>query len=162
MRHGVRLLTAAMLATVIGAISLGAQSQGKMTHATPGTSNDPVWQARLQLSDGRTFLTDGALAFDADLAKTKALPDRQVPGKVLETYMSAPHTDECGLGDLKATADGLRFTTPSGLPLNSTYINYLRRTLRAGATRLRSSGPLNPIIVFTGGKAVGVLMPMAK
>jgi len=132
-----------------------------MTPTAPGTAGDPVWQGVVRLSDGRSFITDGGLALDVAIAKPATLPAREIPGKVLETYLNAERKDEYGLRDLTAAATGKTFTTPTGIPLNATYINYLRRVLPS-SVRFRVGGELEPIGIVADGKVVGVLMPVRK
>ena len=52
--------------------------------------------------------------------------------------------------------------TPTGIAVNATYVNYLRRVLPAGAVRLRTTSPSQPVIIIAAGKAVGVLMPVKQ
>lgn len=137
-------------------------AQAAMTPAAPGTAGDPKWQGTIRMSDGRTFVTDGGLAVDAALAKPSKLPERVVSGKVLEGYLAAKQPDECGFGDLTAAVSGKTYTTPKGIALNATYINYLRRILPARGVRFRMSGELDPVVVAANGKSVGVLMPVRK
>jgi hypothetical protein len=151
--------TVVALIALIGAQALLAQTP--MTNAAPGTANDPIWQGLILLDDGRTFVTDGAFVIDAALAKPAKLPERKIPGKVLLGYFSETYTDECGLTDLRRTSDRL-YTTPSGIALNSTYVNYLRRTLPSRSTSLRMSAPGRPLLIVVNGKPVGVLMPMSQ
>jgi len=165
MRHITRraaLAVAMAVMTVPSLVAQQPQQQKPMTAATPGTVADPTWQGRAKLSDGRVLVTDGAFAIDAAVVKVAKLPDRELPSKVLEDYLKLPHKDECGLNELTAAVSGRTYLTPSGLALSSAYVSYLRRTLGAGSVRFRSGGPLEPIIVLVGGKAVGVLMPVAK
>lgn len=133
-----------------------------MKPTAPGTAGDPTWQGLVRLRDGRTFVTDGGLAIDAALAKPDPPPQRELPGKVLEDYLGAPHKDECGLNDLDASASGRTYTTPSGIALNATYIRYLRRILPAAAVRFRMTGPVQPVVIVAAGRAVGVLMPVRQ
>jgi hypothetical protein len=72
------------MAMVIATQVLAAQTRMKPT--VPGTSGDPVWQGIVRLSDGRAFVTDGGLAVDVAVAKPAKLPDREVPGKILEGF----------------------------------------------------------------------------
>ena len=139
-----------------------AQAQKPLKPTAPGTAGDPAWQGTLRLSDGRTFVTDGGLALDATLAKPAKLPERELPARVLEGYLNAPHKDEYGFGDLRAAASGKTYTSPSGIALNATYINYLRRTLPTGSGRLRMTADRQPIAIVASGKIVGVLMPVAQ
>ena len=133
-----------------------------MKPAAPGTPGDPTWQGIVRMSDGRTFVTDGGLAIDAALAKPAKLPERELAARVLEQYLNESHKDEYGLRDLGAAVSGRTYTTPSGVALSATYIDYIRRTLPAGSVRFRLSGPGQPIVILVGGKAVGVLMPVKQ
>lgn len=153
--------TTATVAVLIAQVLL-AQQQKPMTPTAPGTGGDPKWQGIVRISDGRTFITDGGLAIDTALAKPEKLPEREVPGHVLEKYFTAEHPDEYGFGDLTRGATGRTYTTPKGIPLNATYIDYLRRILPARAVRFRMSGELDPVVIVASGKVVGVLMPVRK
>ena len=151
------MLTTAVLALITVQI-LAAQ---RMTPSAPGAGGDPEWQGIVRLSDGRSFITDGGLALDVAFAKPATLPGREIPGKVLETYLNAERKDDYGLGDLTPAASGKTFTTPSGIPLSATYVNYLRRMLPS-SVRFRVGGELEPIGIVANGKIVGVLMPVRK
>jgi hypothetical protein len=158
-----RITTAAIVvAAVMTAHVLAAQTQQPLKPTVPGTSGDPAWQGTVRLSDGRTFITDGGLAIDATLAKPTKLPERELTAKVLEGYLNAAHKDEYTFSDLTAAATGKTYTTPSGIALNATYINYLRRTLPARSVRFRTTAPRQPVVIVDGGKTVGVLMPVAQ
>jgi hypothetical protein len=157
-RHVKTVATAAVAVMITQALL----AQNRLKPTVPGTAGDPMWQAVVRTSDKRTFLTDGGLAIDAALAKPAALPEREVSGKVLETYFTAAHSAECGLGDLKRTASGKTYTTPDGIPLNATYIEYLRRILPRGQVRLRMSGDMHPVVIVADARVLGVLMPVKK
>jgi hypothetical protein len=158
MRH-VKTVATVAVAVMITQVLL---AQNRMKPTVPGTAGDPIWQAVVRTSDKRTFLTDGGLAIDAALAKPATFPEREVPGKVLETYFSAAHSAECSLADLKRTTSGKTYTTPNGIPLNATYIDYLRRILPRGEVRLRMSGDTQPVVIVADAKVLGVLMPVRK
>jgi hypothetical protein len=130
MRH---LTAKALAVAVITAHVLIAQTQKPMTPTAPGTPGDPTWQGIVRLADGRTFVTDGGLAIDAALAKPATMPEREFPAKLLQDYLNAAHKDECSLSELKAVASGRTYTTPSGIALNATYVDYLRRRLPGGS-----------------------------
>ena len=152
--------TATLAVAIVTATVLLAQTPMKPT--APGTPGDPSWQGIVRLSDGRTFVTDGGLAIDAALAKPARLPDRELAAKVLESYLGASHKDEYGFSDLNAAGSGRTYTAPSGIVLNATYINYLRRILPTGSVRFRMTEGLQPVVVLANGKVVGVLMPVKQ
>jgi hypothetical protein len=160
MRHLAVVVPIAIV--VLSAQMAFAQPQKPMTPTAPGSAGDPIWQGTLRMSDGRTFVTDGGLAIDSAIARLSKVPDRQLPSKVLEEYLKAPQKDACRLDDLTGIAPGKTYKTPSGIALNSTYINYLRRTLPARSVRLRMTAPARPVLVEVDGKLVGVLMPVAQ
>jgi hypothetical protein len=157
MRH----ISAGATAAIVVVIAQVLVAQTKMTPTAPGTVGDPVWQGIVRVTDGRTFVTDGGLAIDAAFAQPSTLPERVLTGKLLEDYLSAPHKDEYGFGDLKEAVSGRTYRTPSGIDVNATYIKYLQRILPRGA-RLRMTAPMQPIVILADGKAVGVLMPVKQ
>jgi hypothetical protein len=158
MRHLTLPLAVAALLT---ALPVSAQTQTPMKPTVPGTPGDPVWQGTLRMSDGRTFITDGGLAVDAAFATPAALPTREFPAKVLEDYLKASHKNEYGFADLTLAATGKTYTSPSGIALNATYINYLRR-IALRRLRFRMTEGVQPIVVVADGSPIAVLMPVKR
>jgi hypothetical protein len=151
--------------TLVTVLTLAAPillAQTRMKPTAPGTTGDPAWQAVARLSDGRTLVTDGGLAIDAALAQLARLPEKEFSGKVIENYFNLPLKDEYRFGDLTPPANGRTYTTPSGIPLNATYLDYLRRILPAASVRFRMGGELQPVVILVDGKAVGALMPVRR
>jgi hypothetical protein len=147
---------------LIAAIAPGLSAQDRMKPTAPGTSGDPQWQGTVRAADGRVFVTDGGLAIDAAFAKPARLPDRELPAKVLDGFLTAAHKDDFGIADLREAATGRTYMSPSGVALSATYINFLRRVVPAASLRLRMSAPREPVLVVANGKAIGVLMPVAQ
>ena len=143
-------------------VPLALLAQTRMKPTAPGTSGDPVWQGVLKMADGRTFVTDGGLAIDASLAKPAKLPDRVIPPKVMQDYLSVTNPNEYALSDLSAAMSGKTYSTPNGVAMSATYINFLRRILPGGTARLRVGEKRQPIVIVADGRAVGVLMPVAQ
>jgi hypothetical protein len=133
-----------------------------MKPTPPGTRGEPVWQGVVRASDGRTFITDGGLAIDAALAQPATLPTRELAAKVLEGYLAATHKAEYSFADLRVAEPSRTYASPSGVLLNATYIDYLRKILPASSVRLRMAGDMQPVVIAANGKAVGVLMPVKK
>jgi hypothetical protein len=156
MRH-----LAVAIATLLIALPIWAQTRTPMKPAIPGTPGDPVWQGTLRMSDGRTFITDGGMAVDVAFVKPAALPTRELPSKVLEDYLKASPKNEYGFTDLTQAATGNTYTSPSGIALNATYVNYLRRVAPRGS-RFRMTDPGRPIVVVADSKAIAVLMPVKQ
>jgi hypothetical protein len=123
-------------------------------------SDGPKWSKRLTLSDGRTFVSDGAIALDASFVKPAGIESMiAVPGAAVERHFQAPFTSEIRASDLAAR--GTQYVTPEGIPLSALYVDYLRRHV-GSRLRLRITGDRQPIVLMLDGRAVGVVMPMAK
>ena len=153
---------AAILAVALSCVpTLVAQKQ-PLKPTAPGTAGDPSWQAVVVMTDGRRFVTDGGMAVDTAVAKPDTLPKREIPGKVMESYLTAAPKEECRFSDLTQNSSGRTYSTPGGLPLNATYINYLRRVVPTGRARLRITGDLQPVLVLVDDKLIAVLMPVAR
>jgi hypothetical protein len=155
-----RIATTLVIILTLAATVLLAQTRMKPT--TPGATGDPAWQAVVRLSNGRTLVTDGGIAIEAALAKLARLPEKEFSGKVIENYFNLPLKDEYRFSDLTPPANGRTYITPSRIPLNATYLDYLRRILPAASVRFRMGGELEPVVILVDGKAVGVLMPVRK
>ena len=94
--------------------------------------------------------------------QTGKAPERELSSRVLEGHLNAAHKEECSFSDLRAGATGRTYATPSGVALNATYINYLRRTLPTRSVRFRTTAPIQPVVVVENGNAVAVLMPVKQ
>ncbi len=161
-----------MLRTLFGAVLLGGLAPGTAMAQEPASrpvptapgSAAPVWQRAMQLSDGRTFVTDGGLAIDAAIARPATLPADILPAAsvgFVERHMSAWKDDEFALSQLSRL--NLRaYGTPSGVHLNPTYIDFLRRMLPADQLRLRTGGLRDPVVIVVDGRPAGVFMPLAQ
>ena len=137
-----------------------ALAQSHPTPTTPG-SPGPLWQTMVQLDDGRKFVTDGGMAIDAALVKPTLPNNAPVSGKIIERYLSADLPNEFSLSQL-SPRDGRTYAAPSGIVLNATYIDFVRRTLPPRQVRLRMKGDLDPVVITVDGKAVGVMMPVKR
>ena len=153
------VLVAAWMAVLLPNAAL---AQNHPTPTTPG-SPGPLWQRMVQLDDGRTFVTDGGMAIDAALAKP-TLPNNAlspVSGKTIERYLAADLPNEFSLSQL-SPRDGRTYAAPSGVVLNATYIDFVRRTLAPQPVRLRMKGELDPVLILMNGKPVGAMMPVKR
>ena len=156
-----RYVTTVVMALVAILTAHVAQGQKSLTPTAPGTAGDPQWQGFILMSDGRTFVTDGGLAIDAEIAKLSPLPTRRLTPGAIEKYLSAPPKTEYGFNDFVAAPTGKTYLAPNGIPLNRTYIDFLRRILPSSA-RFGMNGEMEPVVMLVSGKAVGVLMPVRK
>ena len=158
------ILAFALLGVLIPGAALPQDRPPPPVPSAPGSAG-PAWQRTLRLSDGRTFVTDGAMAIDAALAKPATLPADVLPpasAGFVERHMSAQSPDEFGLSQLSPRPEARAYRTPSGVDLNQTYIDFLRRALPPEQVRLRTGGFREPVVILLEGKPVGVFMPVAR
>jgi hypothetical protein len=131
--------------------------------AAPQESNEIGWNRMFRLSDERLFVTDGAITLDAELAKPSVLPGTELPaatGQIMERYMAAELPDEFALRDLRRGARPETYEAPSGVTLAAKYVEFLRRVVPLASLRMK--GDLEPVVISSDGKAVGLVMAMAR
>jgi hypothetical protein len=156
------MLRSVLLATLLVVLQPGAPAAQERSPIPAPDSTGPQWQRSLRLSDGRLFVTDGAMALDASLARPATLPaEASMPAgaSFIERQLAGRLPDEVGLSQL-SRRDGGAYSTPSGVHLGPAYVDFLRRTLPAA--RLRSSGSRDPVVIVLDGQAIGVVMPVAR
>lgn len=152
-----RVLPAIALTSLLGA----PVDAGQAPRPSADDAGDPTWTRRLQLADGRTFVSDGAMAVDAAIAKPSGIEAMQaVPGAVIDRYLQAPFATEVRATAL--TPNGGRYVTPNGTLLGSRYVDFLRRKVAQRNLRFRLNGDRDPVVVVLDGRPIAVLMPMAK
>jgi hypothetical protein len=156
---GVRaILTVSFLGLLIPP-ALSQDRPARPVPATPGSAGI-TWQRTVQMTDGRTFVSDGGLAIDAALAKPATLPPTVIPGAAFERLFATQSPNEFGLSQLSANPDGRTYQSPSGVHMRKTYIDFLRSTLPAAKVRLRMGAAREPVIIHLDGKPVGIFMPV--
>lgn len=122
-----------------------------------------AWNKMIRLPDGRLFVTDGALTLDAELADLPELPSIELPpsaGEVMASYMAAERPDEIELDDLERGTHAQTCEAPNGLPFAAKYVEFLREAVPDAS--LRIGGDLEPVVIVADGRAVGLLMAMAR
>ena len=100
-----------------------------------------AWTRAIEMPDGRTFVTDGAMAIDAKIARPAEMPKSVMPvasGKIMVTQMTAPFTDEVALSSLRPGTQANTFAGPRGIPLASDYVTFLRRVAPRGPQLVRA------------------------
>ena len=120
------------------------------------------WSRTIEMPDGRTFVSDGAISVDTDVAQPATLPSIVIPqsnSRPIADMMAKPYTNEIDLGDLEEGERANSFVTPDGIRLNGIHVDFLRRTV-PGA-RLRTTGNRDPVIIMMKNRAVGIVMPLA-
>ena len=139
-----------------------AVAQDKPTPSNPAVVAPPNWQLVVEMPDGRRFVSDGAMAIDATIAKLDAMPKKVLPvesGKIIAGRFTAKYTDEIGLSSLRPGTRANSFLGPRDIPVNGNYVTFLR--LVAPQSRLRFNGPLDAIVVTLNGQPIGMFMAMA-
>lgn len=138
--------------------ALAQQTQPPVPAGETASDGTPTWKWRIQVKDGRTFVTDGAFAIDAAIARPAVLPTA-IPATV-DRFLEAPFEHEFGARDL--TAALRHYATPNGVTMNSKYVDYLKRLVAARQLRFRVATAREPVVVAVDGKPIAVLMPMAR
>jgi hypothetical protein len=159
-----RLLTVFCLASLVSAPCATA-GQTKISPSTPGVEAAPIWTRALQVPDGRTFVSDGALALDVALAKPAKMPETNLgaqSGAIIARAFTGEHQEEVGLSDLGTGPFKNTFATPKGTVLNGNYVKFLRGVDSAARLRLRVKGEMQPIAIFLDGQPVGVVMAVRR
>lgn len=155
------LRVAVLILPLLGQALLAWQTSAPAGTA-PGASA-PAWSKRLQLPDGRTFVSDGAIALDVAVAKPATLPSVQLPaatGANIGKMLGAPFAAEFRSAQLMTR--GKHYATPDGVVLNRLYVDYLRRMVAGGRLSFRVNGPTAAVIAALDGRPVAVVMPMAQ
>lgn len=129
-----------------------------------GAAEAPAWKGWFSVSDGRTFVTDGALMIEATAARVDPLPEKklELSAKIIDGYLAARGPEDVRVSELEPASDGKSYRPPSGVPVSARYVDYLRSVLPASTLRFRFDGDGKPIAIVSEGKTVGVVMPMAR
>lgn len=124
----------------------------------------PAWRGWFRVSDGRTFVTDGALMIEAAAVRVDPLPEKklELSAKIVDGYLAARGPEDVRVSELEPADDGKSYRPPSGVPVSARYVDYLRSVLPASTLRFRFDGDGKPIAIVSEGKTVGVVMPMAR
>ena len=131
--------------------------------ATASGASTPAWSKRLQLPDGRTFVSDGAIALDVDVARPGTLPSVQLPaatGANIGKMLDAPFTAEFRSAQL--VTRGKHYATPDGVVLNRLYVDFLRRMVAPARLSFRVNGASAAVVAALEGRPIAVVMPMAQ
>ena len=145
----------------VGLISDRVMGQDSSPSPTPAQNRPLTWKRVVHLHDGRTFISDGAVALDVALTKASVAGSQVLPeasAKIIEEYLTAKLPDE--FASYQLTRRGETYVAPTGVTLNPIYVDYLRRTLPESRLRFRMKSDLESVVVLLDGKAVGLLMPM--
>jgi hypothetical protein len=154
-----------LVGLLVMAGAAGPIAQTKITPSSPAAEGPPVWSRTLQMPDGRTFVSDGGMAIDAEVARPDKLPGTVVgpqSGALIARHFTAAYDEEVELRNLRTGPFKNTFATPKDVVLNGNYVNYLRGVVPSGQLRFRVKTGMEPIVVVASGKPIAVLMPVRR
>jgi hypothetical protein len=155
----IALIAALVLVTLVPAL---AQQSKPPLPSSPAVEEPPAWNRSVPMPDGTTWVSDGGLLIDAQIAKPAIPPSIALTienGKILARNFEAKPLREVGLADLRAGSTANTFVTADGISLNGNYVQFLRRA--APAVRLRLREARDPIVLILRDRPVGLMMPLA-
>jgi hypothetical protein len=122
----------------------------------------PVWTQKVKLPapDGRTFVSDGGLVLDVDVAKPAMRPSQVMDagmGTAVAGYLSGYYPTEFGLADLHEGPSSGVFVGPEGFAVSRNYVTFLTRY--APRVRLRTKGTGYPVLLVVDQRNIGLLLP---
>ena len=160
MRVILRLAVAGLLCSIPFAVA--AQDVRK---SNPDVEAPPQWTRLVKLPDGRTLISDGAIAIDAAIVKPATMPTVTVSestGVAFAGLFKGKFEHEFGLNELSAGTRRNTFVGPGGLLLNGNYVTLLRKAAGARRVRLRANSAPQPMVIVIDGEPSGIMMPLAK
>jgi hypothetical protein len=154
-------LSALLLVAVAGmASSAAAQAP---SHSDPRrVQTMPAWshKVKLPLPDDRTFVSDGGLVLDVEVAKPAVRPSESMPaemGKAVAGYLSGYYPTEIGLSDLREGPTPAVFVGPQGFAVSRNHVTFLTRYVPR--VRLRVKGDGHPVLLVLDQRKIGLLLP---
>ena len=122
----------------------------------------PAWTHKVKLPapDGRTFVSDGGLVLDVEVAKPAMRPSQTMPadvGTAVAGYLSGYYPTEFGLSDLHEGQTSAVFVGPQGFAVSRNYVTFLTRY--APRVRLRTKGVGYPVLLVLDRRNIGLLLP---
>ena len=155
-----RLSAVLLVALVVGPPSSAAQAPPASDPRLVQTV--PAWTHKVKLPppDGRTFVSDGGLVLDVDVAKPAMRPSQSMPpdlATAVAGYLSGYYPTEFGLTDLHEGKTPAVFVGPEGFAVSRNYVTFLTRY--APRVRLRTKGVGYPVLLVLDQRHIGLLLP---
>jgi hypothetical protein len=155
-----RLFAVVLVALAAGAPPSAAQTPPQSDPRLVQTV--PAWTHKVKLPppDGRTFVSDGGLVLDVDIAKPAMRPSQSMPadmGTAVAGYLSGYYPTEFGLSDLREGQTSAVFVGPQGFAVSRNYVTFLTRY--APRVRLRTKGVGYPVLLVLDQRNIGLLLP---
>ena len=122
----------------------------------------PAWTHKVKLPppDGRTFVSDGGLVLDVEVAKPAVRPSRIDAGRHghggrrLPVGLLPDRVRPVGLAEGPSPAV---FVGPQGFAVSRNYVTFLTRY--APRVRLRTKGAGYPVLLVLDQRNIGLLLP---
>ena len=128
--------------------------------AENGTTETVQWKAYSEFSDGRKFISDGALLLEARYLPNVPLPSMNIPQPNIQRLLESVTDHEFDLSDLDRTPPDGHYVGPGPIKINGKYIELLKESPLKSSLRFRAKGSNDPVLILDDDKVVGVVMPM--
>ncbi|MEO5823611.1 MAG: hypothetical protein ABIT71_24160 [Vicinamibacteraceae bacterium] len=156
------LRLSALLFIALAAIASPAAAQVPPASNPKLVQTVPVWTHKVKLPapDGRTFISDGGLVLDVEVAKPAVRPSQTMAadmGTAVAGYLSGYYPTEFGLSDLHEGPSPTVFVGPKGFAVSRNYVTFLTRY--APRVRLRLKGDGYPVLLVLDQRNIGLLLP---
>jgi hypothetical protein len=156
------LRLSALMLLAVAAITPSPSAQAPPASDPRIVQTVPAWTHKVKLPppDGRTFVSDGGLVIDVEVAKPAMRPSQNMAadmGTAVAGYLSGYYPTEFGLGDLREGESRNVFVGPQGFAVSRNYVTFLTRY--APRVRLRTKGQGYPVLLVRDGRNIGLLLP---
>lgn len=120
-----------------------------------------AWTVSGTISDGRRFVTNGHLMLDVKYINPgEPIPDRNVEAEKFERLLNWQTRFEFPFEDIRQAQGQTFYSAPTDIALNPKYVDYLRLLNTQAPLTFRASTPSEPLVIYSEGRKIGVLMPM--
>ena len=118
------------------------------------------WRAYSEFSDGRRFISDGALLFDSRYLPSVPLPKVSIHPPNIQRFLDSVNDHGFDLSDLDREPPDGHYIGPGPIKLNGKYIELLKTSPLEPSWRFMAKASTDPVLILDGDKVVGVVMPM--
>ena len=152
----------ALLLVAVAGIASSSAAQTPAQSDPKRVQTMPAWtqKVKLPLPDDRTFVSDGGLVLDVEVAKPAVRPSESMPadmGKAVAGYLSGYYPTEFGLSDLREGPSPAVFVGPQGFAVSRNHVTFLTRYVPR--VRLHMKGDGYPVLLVLDKRKIGLLLP---
>ncbi len=156
------LRLSALLLFALGGMASSSAAQAPSQSDPKLVQTMPAWthKVKLPLPDDRTFVSDGGLVLDVEVAKPAVRPSETMPadmGKAIAGYLSGYYPTELGLSDLREGPTPAVFVGPQGFVVSRNHMTFLTRYVPR--VRLHVKGEGYPVLLVLDQRKIGLLLP---